>query len=102
MNQDADQVVCAASSRTNLSGDASGSAIFKVVPVKVWAHDPGDYVLTYAFIDEGSSVNMCSDRLAKRLGLSPSATNARLLTSNAVSVMDRKVSDLAIQGVNEV
>ena len=37
--------------------------IFKVVPVKVWLTDSSNAVSTHAFIDEGSSVNMCSESL---------------------------------------
>ena len=45
-----------------------GQTIFKVVPVKVWFSDPTKYEYTYAFIDEGSSVNLCAAGLTKRLG----------------------------------
>ena len=68
----------------------------------MWANDPGEHVLTYAFIDEGSNINMCSSHLAKWLGVSTSATNVKLLTSNTISVLDRKIDDLVIQGVNEL
>ena len=103
IEQDSGSVVCAATQQDDCFSSLGGvSSILKVVPVKVWANDPGEHVLTYAFIDEGSNINMCSSHLAKRLGVSTSATNVQLLTSNAISVLDRKIDDLVIQGVNEL
>ena len=49
--------------------DSVKQTIFKIVPVKVWYNDPTKYECTYAFIDEGSSVNLCAADLAKRLGV---------------------------------
>ena len=91
--------VCAAGFRNRVN--ASGSPIFKVVPVNVWFKDSSKQVSTYAFIDEGSSVNLCSERLLKRLGLPVTATHVELVTSNATSLMDKRVSCIAIQGLGE-
>ena len=91
--------VCAAGFRNRVN--ASGSPIFKVVPVNVWFKDSSKQVSTYAFIDEGSSVNLCSERLVKRLGLLVTATHVELVTSNATSLMDKRVSCIAIQGLGE-
>ena len=54
---------CNASSRGNLFD----LTIFKVIPVKVWASNPGHCVYTHAFIDEGSDLNMCSVSLIRQL-----------------------------------
>ena len=76
-------------------------SIFKVVPVEVCGEDPHKCICTYAFIDEGSNVNLCSSSLAERLGISMAATNVKLMTSNAVSVLTHKVDNLIVRGVNE-
>ena len=94
-------MVCDAGAKRQPSAHEEGPAIFKVLPVKVWASNPEKPILTYGFIDEGSNVNLCSEKLAKRLGVPLTATNAQLITSNAISVMDQKVKSLAIQGVHE-
>ena len=97
MEQDSSSVVCAATQQNDCpSSHGVVSSILKVVPVRVWTNDPGKHVLTYAFIDEGSNINMCSRHQAKRLGVSTLATNVKLLTSNAISVLDRKINDLVI------
>ena len=100
MEHDSRSVVCAASQQDDCpSLQGAVSSILKVVPVKVWTNDPVKPVLTYAFIDEGSNINVCSSHLGERLGVSTSATNVKLLTSNAISVLDRKIDNSVIQGV---
>ena len=79
----------------------SGKSFFKIVPVKVWARNPERFVYTYAFIDEGSNVNMCSEDLVKKLGVSVSASKVELVTSNATSLINTKVDGFGIQGVDE-
>ena len=44
---------------------------------------------------------MCSASLVERLGVPMSATNVELVSSNAISVMDKKVDCLGIQGFEE-
>ena len=87
---------CAAS-----SSKMSGKAFFKVVPVKVWANNVDKFVYTYAFIDEGSNVNMCSQRLVEDLNLPVSYTNVELITSGSTAIMHKRVGSLGIQGINE-
>ena len=96
---DSIQPICAATS-SGRSVEPYRHTIFKVVPVKVWAENT-DCVQTYAFIDEGSSVYMCSASLVERLGVPMTATNVELVSSNAISVMDKKVDCLGIQGFEE-
>ena len=70
MEQDSGSVVCAATQKDDcLFSQEAVSVVLKVVPVKVWANDPVEHNLIYAFIDEGSNLNMCSSHLAKRLGV---------------------------------
>ena len=101
-NPDASSRVCAATYENDWASAKSMGAIFKVVSVKVWSANSSNCVSTYAFIDEGSNINMCSSRLADRLGIPISATNVKLLTSNAESVLDRKIDSLMVQGINEL
>ena len=79
----------------------SGRTIFKVVQVKVWYDNPSKYVCTYAFIDERSSVNMCSAELAERLGVPVEWGNVELITANAITHEKKKVYFLAIQEIEE-
>ena len=67
-NQPAESVLSASTS-SKRGNRTVGQTIFKVVPVKLWFSDPSKYEYTYAFIDEGSSVNLCAAGLAKRLGI---------------------------------
>lgn len=80
---------------------APKQTIFKVVPVRVWVNDPSKHVQTYAFIDEGSSVNICSKSLVNKLGLSVKEGKMALVTANAVSMQNKKVESLTIQGILE-
>ena len=82
-------------------GHSTGRTIFKVLPVKVWYKDPRKFVYTYAFIDEGSSVNMCSASLVERLGVSVENGNVELITANAVTQENKRIHSLGIQGVEE-
>ena len=56
---------------------------------------------TYAFINEGSNVNICSETLVKKLGVPVSGSNIELITSNATSLIESKVDGLGIQGIDE-
>ena len=93
-NPDVSSRVCATTYENERASAKSMGEILKVVPVKVWSANPSNCVSTYAFIDEGSNINMCSSRLADRLGVPISATNVKLLTSNAESVLDQKIESL--------
>ena len=66
---DCTTVVSASTSlkKSSKKRDSVKQTIFKIVPVKVWYNDPTKYRCTYAFIDEGSSVNLCAADFAKRL-----------------------------------
>ena len=99
-NQPAESVLSASTS-SKRGNRTVGQTIFKVVPVKVWFSDPSKYECTYAFIDEGSSVNLCAAGLAKRLGIPISQGSVELHTTNAVTVVNKKIHDLAIQGIEE-
>ena len=81
--------------------DSVKQTIFKIVPVKVWYKDPTKYECTYAFIDEGLSVNLCAADLAKRLSVPINHGNVELQTINAVTTIEQKVQDLAVQGIEE-
>ena len=76
-------------------------AILKVVPVKAWVKDPANFTQTYAFIDEGSTVNMWSADLVRRLGVSVCATKVELVTSNSTSLMTKKADWFGICGLGE-
>ena len=69
--------------------------------MKVWAQDKSEHVCTYAFIDEGFNVNLCSDRLAALSAILVAVTHVELVTSNATFLMKKKVQNLAIQGTKE-
>ena len=97
-NQPAESVLSASTS-SKQGNRTVRRTIFKVVPVKVWFSDPSE--CTYAFIDEGSSVNLCGAGLAKRLGIPISHESVELHTTNAVTVVNKKIHDLAIQGIEE-
>ena len=100
-SQDKKENLAACTSCNNSASSFSGRTIFKVVPVKVWYDDPSKYICTYAFIDEGSSVNMCSAELAEQLGVPVKWGNVELITANAITHEKKKVDFLAIQGIEE-
>ena len=58
-NPDASSRVSAATCENERASAKSMDAIFKVVPVKVWSANVSNCVSKYAFIGEGSDVNMC-------------------------------------------
>ena len=100
---DRTSVVSASTSlkKSSQKRDSVKQAIFKIVPVKVWYNDPTKYECTYAFIDEGSSVNLCAADLAKRPRVPINCGNVELQTTNAVTTIKQKVQDLAVQGIEE-
>ena len=83
------------------SSQAMQQTIFKVVPVKVWVDSTTKAVQTYAFIDEGSSINICSKGLVTKLGLPIRNGKMALVTANAVTIHTEKVDNLTIQGLFE-
>ena len=99
-NQPAESVLSASAS-SKRGNRTVRQTIFKVVPVKVWFSDPSKYECYYAFIDEESSVNLCAAGLAKRLDIPISHGRVELHTTNAVTVVNKKIHDLAIQGIEE-
>ena len=82
--------------------DASKTAM-AVVPVKVWPKGNGTPVITYAFLDNGSSSSFCTEALMRQLGVNGPRTLISLTT------LDRKnsltdsfvVQDLAISDLDE-
>ena len=98
------KVVSASAGISNSKGsiDSTKRAIFKVVSVKVWLNYPGRQVCTYAFIDEGFSVSLCSGDLANRLGVPIIQSSVKLHTNNAVSTLNSMVQRLAVKGIEEV
>ena len=99
-----EKVVSASAGINNSKGlvDSTRRTIFKVVPVKVWLNDPAEHVCTYAFIDEGSSVSLCSRDLVNRLGVPIIQSNVELHTTNAVTTVNSMVQRLAVKGMEEV
>ena len=67
----------------------------------MWVQDKTEHVYIHPFIDEGSNVNLCSDRSAKLLDIPVAAAHVELVTSNATSLMKEKVQNLASQGIKE-
>ena len=63
--------------------------------------DSDKFLYTYAFIDKGSNVNMCTETLVKKIGVRVSGSNIELITSNATSLIESKVDGLGIQGMDE-
>ena len=99
-----EKVVSASAGINNSKGlvDSTRRTILKVVPVKAWLNDPAEHVCTYAFIDEGLSVSLCSRDLANRLGVPIIQSNVELHTNNAVTTVNSMVQRLAVKGIEEV
>ena len=45
------------------------------MPIKVRTKDPDKFLYTYAFTDEGSNVNICSEVVVKKVGVPVSGSN---------------------------
>ena len=54
----------------------------RIVPVRVSGADGGPEVETYAFLDDGSDITLCSNSLAETLGLSGKPMTFYLTTVN--------------------
>ena len=67
----------------------------------MWFSYPFKYECAYAFIDKGSSISLCAAGLAKRCGIPISHGSVEQHTTNAVTVDNKKIHDLAIQGIEE-
>ena len=72
-----------------------------MVPVRVWVEDPCKSVCTWAYMDDGSEVSLCTTVFAKRLGASLCSTSVQMHTSNAVTPVYEKVNRFHIQGIGE-
>ena len=90
--------VCAAGFQNRVN--ASGSPISKVVPVNVWFNGFSKQVSTYTFIDEGSSVNFCSERCEK-FRSSNHCHSCETGDQKCYISNDKRVSCIVIQGLGE-
>ncbi|XP_051776177.1 uncharacterized protein LOC127526093 [Erpetoichthys calabaricus] len=90
----------------NFTGAGEECAL-QVVPVKVKSKKGERYVETYAFIDQGSTVTICTERLQKQLNLQGRRTQVFLKTMNnydddsKVVTQSSVLSDLQVCGVND-
>ena len=82
----------------NLAHSKIGMA---VVPVKVWLKSASSPVITYAFLDSGSSSSFCTESLMRQLGVDGTPTRISLTTLekkdspiNSFVVKDVVISDL--------
>jgi len=77
--------------------------LHKVVPVKVkvWLNDPSKSLITWAYLDEGSEVSVCTTAFAKQLGAKFTSANVKMCTSNAVTRVNWKIDCMHVQGVDE-
>ena len=75
--------------------------ICKVLPVKVWLTDSSNAISTHAFIDERSSVNMCSESFVERIGAKQEECDVELCTMIRISREKKMVKRLVIQGIAE-
>ena len=80
----------------------SGQQLHKVVPIKVWHSDPNQCVTTWAFMDEGSEVSLCTHDFVKRLGARPSQTKVNIVTNSGTPQVTKKIDQIFIQGVDEM
>lgn len=74
-----------------------------IVPVKVWPKGNGTPVITYAFLDSGSSSTFCTEALMRQLGVNGQRTLISLTTLDRKnSLIDSFVlQDLAISDLEE-
>ena len=74
-----------------------------VVPVKVWSKTTETPVITYAFLDSGSTSTFCTESLTKQLGVSAIRTQISLTTlEKKNSLIDSFiVKDLTISDLDE-
>ena len=74
-----------------------------VVPVKVWLKATGPPVITYAFLDSGSSSTFCTESLMRQLGVNGTRTQISLTTlEKKDSLIDSfLVNDLVISDLDE-
>ncbi len=73
-----------------------------IVPVQVKSKKGNKTVITYAFLDQGSTAVFCTSRLMNRLGLSGKRTNILLRTMGQEKVTTTHVvSGLEVAGLNE-
>ena len=72
-----------------------------MVPVKVWTAGQSEEVTAWAFMDEGSETSLCTYALAHRLKAELSDLKIEVHTNNGVSIVDKQVNGLHIQGVDE-
>ena len=80
----------------------SGQQLHKVVPIKVWHSDPNQCVSTWAFMDEGSEIFLCTHDFAQKLGARLSQTKVNIATNSGASQVTKKIDQFFIQGVDEM
>ena len=84
----------------NLAHSKIGMA---VVPVQVWLKSAGSPIITYAFLDNGSSSSFCRESLMRQLGVDGTPTRISLTTlEKKDSPVDSfVVKDLVISDLDE-
>ena len=79
----------------------SNKKLHKVVPIKVWIEDPGEAMVTWASMDEGSETSLCTLEFAKKLGAKLDRINVEVCTNNGVSKVNQQIPYFHIKGLDE-
>ena len=86
---------------TTLSDTPVPKVWLKVVPVEVWHENGRKMIKTYAFLDEGSTSTLCSQSLARHIGIHGREENMVISTVNGQQRRKVIQLDLNVKGVNE-
>ena len=102
-NRQADNRPEDSSSREEAAQVNNSMVNLHLVPVKVWLKRTGAPMITYAFLDSGSSSSFCTESLMKQLGVSGTRTKISLTTlEKKDSLLDSfVVKDLVISDLDE-
>lgn len=83
------------------TGARNERSVMPIIPVQVKSTKGNTLMLTYAFLDEGSSATFCADRLMQELNLSGKKVNILFCTMGQEQSVSCSVIDgLEISGIN--
>jgi hypothetical protein len=83
------------------STNKGGSVCLRIVPVKVKNKMDGTVIETYAFLDSGSDVTLCDERLVQELGLQGTERSFSLTTQEKINSLRKGLEvDLVVEALD--
>jgi hypothetical protein len=90
------------SKKSGATAMGAGKQVLPILPVKVKLANSNNYIVTYAFLDNGSNTSFCTESLMEKLNIVGKRKNITIETVNGkVKKSSYEIRDIHICGLNE-